>query len=190
MELKSVAVYLGSAVGDDPVYEEMATRVGEVIAKSGRTLVYGGSNVGCMAAVANGALAFGGDVMGVVPQKLADNNIQHPDLTKLFVVQGMHERKAQMIDLSDGFIALPGGPGTMEELFEVISWKQVGYYDKPIGILNVNNYYDGLLGFLDFQVDHGFMHQQYRDMLLVETDPEVLLEKMAAYEPTAEAKWK
>jgi uncharacterized protein (TIGR00730 family) len=95
-----------------------------------------------------------------------------------------------MIDLSDGFIALPGGPGTMEELFEVISWKQVGYHDKPIGILNVNNYYDGLLGFLDFQVDHGFMHQQYRDMLLVETDPEVLLEKMAAYEPTAEAKWK
>ncbi|WP_290491929.1 MULTISPECIES: TIGR00730 family Rossman fold protein [unclassified Aerococcus] len=190
MELKSVAVYLGSAVGDDPVYEETATRVGEVIAKSGRTLVYGGSNVGCMAAVANGALAFGGDVMGVVPQKLADNNIQHPDLTKLFVVQGMHERKAQMIDLSDGFIALPGGPGTMEELFEVISWKQVGYHDKPIGILNVNNYYDGLLDFLDFQVDHGFMHQQYRDMLLVETDPEVLLEKMAAYEPTAEAKWK
>src|SRR5699024_7595482 len=178
MELESVAVYLGSATGDDPVYEEMATKVGELIAKSGGALVYGGSKVCGMAAVAHRALACGGDGVGVVPQKLAGNTIQHPDLTKLFVVEGMHERKAQMIVLSAGFIALPGGPGTMEELFEVISWKPVGYHDKPIGILNVNNYYDGLLDFLDFQVDHGFMHQQYRDMLLVESNPEVLLEKM------------
>ncbi|MEY8370097.1 TIGR00730 family Rossman fold protein [Aerococcaceae bacterium 50-4] len=189
MAFESIAVYLGSATGDDPIYEEMATKVGELIAQAGKTLVYGGSNVGCMAALANGALAYDGDVMGVVPQKLADNKIQHPELTKLFVVQGMHERKAKMIDLSDGFIALPGGPGTMEELFEVISWKQIGYHAKPIGILNVNNYYDGLLDFLDFQVAHGFMHQQYRDMLIVETDPAVLLEKLATYKPTAVAKW-
>lgn len=189
MALESIAVYLGSATGDDPAYVAMARQVGEMIAKSGKTLVYGGSNVGCMAALANGALAYGGEVMGVVPQKLADNKIQHPDLTKLFVVQGMHERKAKMIELSDGFIALPGGPGTMEELFEVISWKQVGYHNKPVGILNVNNYYDGLLAFLDSAVSHGFMHQQYRDMLIVEKDPEVLLEKMATYEQIAEPKW-
>lgn len=189
MALESVAVYLGSAKGDDPVYEETARKVGELIAKSGRTLVYGGSNVGCMAALANGALTFNGDVMGVVPQKLVDNKIQHPGLTKLFVVRGMHERKAKMIDLSDGFIALPGGPGTMEELFEVITWGQIGYHAKPIGILNVNNYYDGLLAFIDSMIEHGFMHQQYRDMILVETDPEVLLEKMASYQPSAVAKW-
>lgn len=190
MGLESVAVYLGSSEGNSPIYVEAAKQVGEVIAKSGKRLVYGGSNVGCMAALANGALAYNGEVMGVVPQKLVDNNIQHPDLDKLFVVQGMHERKAKMMDLADGFIALPGGVGTMEELFEAISWSQVGYHAKPIGILNVNNYYQPLLDFIDSSVAHGFMQQQYREMLLVETDPQTLLDKMDRYKPVAVAKWR
>lgn len=189
MALDSIAVYCGSSDGNDPIYLDLARQTGELIAKANKTLVYGGSNVGCMGTVANAALAFEGDVIGVVPKKLALKNIQHPDLTKLYVVEGMHERKAKMMASADGFISLPGGPGTMEEFFEVFTWAQVGYHEKPVGILNVNNYYQPLLDFMDKMVEEGFMQAEYRDMVVVSDDPADLIEKMENYEQTIVAKW-
>jgi uncharacterized protein (TIGR00730 family) len=189
MAIESVAVYLGSSAGNDPIYQAKAREMGQVLAQAGKTLVYGGSNVGCMASLADGALAAGGKVIGVVPQKLVDNEIQHPNLDQLYVVHGMQERKAKMMALADAFIALPGGPGTMEEWFEVYTWAQVGYLDHPIALLNVNNYYQPLLTYLDHAGAEGFLHQQYRDMVIIDADPQTLLDKIIAYQPDYKKKW-
>jgi uncharacterized protein (TIGR00730 family) len=187
--MKRLCVFCGSSFGTDPTYEEGTRRVGRTLAEVGITLVYGGGNVGLMSAVADAALDAGGEVIGVIPKALMEREIGHSGLTQLHVVGSMHERKAKMADLSDGFVALPGGSGTLEELFEVLTWAQLGEHDKPCGLLDVAGYYGPLLAVFDHMVEKGFLKEQHRRMLLVESEPEALLEKFARYEPPRVAKW-
>jgi len=163
--MKRLAVYCGSATPADPRYVELAREVGETLAKRGIGVVYGGGKLGLMGAVASGALAAGGEVIGVIPEALRDKEIAHPHLTKLHVVGSMHERKQMMADLSTGFVALPGGLGTLEELFEIWTWAQLGYHKKPVGLLDVANFYEKLDAFLDHTVEAGFVRAEHRDML-------------------------
>jgi uncharacterized protein (TIGR00730 family) len=176
-------------MGRLPVYEEMARATGAAIARTGGRLVYGGAKVGLMGAVADGALAAAGEVIGVLPRALQEKELAHTGLTELHVVGSMHERKAKMADLSEAFIALPGGAGTLEELFEIWTWGQLGYHRKPCGFLNVAGFYDGLLAFLDKQRDEAFVRAEMRDMVLVEEKPEALLAAFAAYEAPKTPKW-
>ncbi len=176
-------------MGSDPAFESMAKKLGQAIARRGQGLVYGGARVGLMGVVANAALAEGGSVVGVLPEALSAKELAHPELTELHIVGSMHERKAMMADLSDGFVSLPGGIGTLEEIFEVWTWAQLGYHRKPCGFLNVNGFYDKLMDFLDWQVASGFVKQDLRDMVVLETDPEVLLTAFDDYVPLAVPKW-
>lgn len=176
-------------MGSDPAFEAAAEELGKTIAKRGQRLVYGGARVGLMGVVANAALAEGGTVIGVLPEALSAKELAHPGLTELHIVGSMHERKAMMADLSDGFVSLPGGIGTLEEIFEVWTWGQLGYHRKPCGFLNVNGFYDRLMDFLDWQVSSGFVKQELRDMVALESDPEVLLTAFDAYVPLAVPKW-
>ena len=153
------------------------------------TLVYGGGAVGLMGIVADAALAAGGEVIGIIPQSLKDKEIGHSGLTRLEVVDGMHARKARMAELSDAFIALPGGLGTLEELFEVWTWGQLGYHGKPLGLLEVNDFYSKLTGFLDHIVGEGFVREAHRDMLQVSESPQTLLNALDAWQPTVLPKW-
>jgi uncharacterized protein (TIGR00730 family) len=153
------------------------------------TLVYGGGNVGLMGIAANAALEAGGDVIGVIPADIADKEVGHNGLTQLHVVDSMHERKMRMAKLSDGIIALPGGLGTLEELFEMLTWSQLGFHNKPIGLVNVAGYYDLLLAFLDHSVVERFVKPEHRDLLLMERDPEQLLDRMTVYQPPKMDKW-
>jgi len=187
--LKSVCVFCGSSFGKDPDYAEAAREFGQTLAQVGITLVYGGGNVGLMGVVADAALGSGGKVIGVIPKSLMQREIGHPVLTKLHVVGSMHERKAKMADLSDGFVALPGGTGTLEELFEVLTWAQLGEHQKPCGLLDVAGYYEPLLAVFNHMVERGFLKEHHRKMLLVEKEPAALLEKFARYEPPRVAKW-
>src|SRR3546814_750650 len=155
-----LCVFCGSSDGARPAYRDAAHALGKALADAGIGLVYGGAAVGLMGAVADGALARGGEVMGVLPRSLADRELAHPGLTQLHVVGSMHERKAMMAKLSDGFIALPGGLGTFEELFEIWTWAQLGYHRKPVALLNVDGYYDGLLSFLDHPVREAFVDRK------------------------------
>ncbi|MEM7486979.1 MAG: TIGR00730 family Rossman fold protein [Bacteroidota bacterium] len=184
-----IAVFCGSSSGNDVEMTKMAFKLGEYMTGKGIDLVYGGANVGLMGQVADGALAQKGTVIGVIPDFLKRKEIFHPNITELIVVETMHERKLRIHELSNGFIALPGGFGTMEELFEVITWGQLGLHQKPIGILNVKGFYDAMLRFLDGMVTNGFLKQENRDMLLIGDTPEKLLSKMEAYKPTALPKW-
>ena len=152
-------------------------------------MVYGGGRVGLMGAAADAALAAGGEVVGVIPEDLRRKEISHTDLTELHVVGSMHERKALMADLSDGFLALPGGYGTLEEFVEVLSWAQLSIHDKPCGLLNVNGFYDQLSAFFDTAVEEGFVHPDHRSLVLMEKDPRKLLDRMAGYTPPATEKW-
>lgn len=179
--MKSIVVYCGSGTGIDPSFMELAYQTGVFLAKNNITVVYGGAKIGLMGAVADGALAFQGKVIGVLPEFMSGNEIAHENLSELIMVKTMHERKLIMHQLSDAVIALPGGFGTMEELFEMLTWAQLGLHQKPTGILNYNNYYDALLMLSNSMRDHGFLKPEYRNMLLDATNLESLFEKMNEY---------
>lgn len=175
--MKSIAVFCGSNAGASPIYKENAMKLGHELAKRQITLVYGGAHVGLMGAVADAVLERGGKAIGVLPYFLQDREIGHTGLTELILVDSMHERKAKMAELADGFIALPGGAGTMEEYFETFTWGQLGLHEKPCGLLNVNRYFDPLLAMFDTMLREGFMKPQYRAMVIAEETPEGLLAK-------------
>ncbi|RRJ83099.1 TIGR00730 family Rossman fold protein [Aestuariirhabdus litorea] len=183
-----VAVFCGSSAGRDTAYAESARTLGRALVTAGHELVYGGGNVGLMGLVADAVIEAGGYSVGVMPRALREREIQHPGLSELHIVADMHERKATMARLADGFVALPGGIGTLEELFEVWTWAQLGYHLKPCALLNAGAYYDGLLGFLSHMVEEGFMGPAYREMLIVEREPAALLEAIATYSPPP-GKW-
>jgi uncharacterized protein (TIGR00730 family) len=187
--MRSVCVFCGSSPGGNPAYLAAARAIGTEIAGRGLTLVYGGAKVGLMGAVADAALAAGGEVTGVLPKALMIKEIGHPGLSRLEVVESMHERKARMAELSDGFVALPGGAGTLEEIFEIWTWGQLGFHGKPAGFLNVAGYYDKLAGFLDHTVGEAFVKPVHRDMLIFRDDPTALLDALAAYAPPKAEKW-
>jgi len=181
----SVCVYCGSRFGTSPAFLSAAQALGQEIASRGWRLVYGGGNVGLMGATADAALAAGGHVVGVIPERLMDREVGHRNLTELHVVQTMHERKRLMAELADAFIALPGGIGTLEELFEVWTWRHLGYHDQPIGLLNVGGFYDPLLTFMNHTREAGFIDDMQQAMLTVSTDAVELLERLAAGAPRA-----
>jgi uncharacterized protein (TIGR00730 family) len=187
--MRRVCVYAGSNHGSDPAYAESARALGTELAARGIGLVYGGGKVGLMGAIADAALAAGGEAIGVMPQALIDREIGHTGLTELKVVDSMHERKALMAELSDAFVALPGGIGTLEELIEIYTWSQLGIHDKACGVLNVRGYYDGLATFLDHAVSEGFLRAQHRAVLSIAEDPADLLDALAAFEPPRVGKW-
>ena len=187
--MKSVCLYLGSSPGARPEYEAVVRQLATTIAHRNMTLVYGGGNVGLMGVAANAALEAGGEVIGVIPADIAEKEVGHYGLTELQVVDSMHERKMRMAKLADGIIALPGGLGTLEELFEMLTWSQLGFHNKPIGLVNVAGYFDLLLAFLDHSVEERFVKQAHRDLLLMERDPELLLDRMVGYEPPVIDKW-
>jgi uncharacterized protein (TIGR00730 family) len=185
----NICVFCGSSPGKDAVYGERAAAFGRLLAARGIGLVYGGAQRGLMGAIANAVLEAGGQVIGVIPRAMVDREIAHRGLTELRVVGSMHERKALMAELSDGFVALPGGIGTFEELFEVWTWSQLGLHQKPCGLLNVGGFYDRLSGFLDHVVGEGFLQPVQRAALLIESDGEALLAAIARYQAPAVAKW-
>lgn len=187
--MKNITVFCGSSFGSDPIFEEQATLLGQTLAKQNIQLVYGGSNTGLMKAVADGALNEGGKVTGVLPHFLQSKEIAHKNLTELILVETMHERKTKMNELCDGVIVLPGGYGTLEEFFEMITWAQLGLHKKPIGILNINGFYDDLIKLVQTMVDKGFLKQINRDMLLISDNIDELLEKMRNYEAPSVGKW-
>jgi uncharacterized protein (TIGR00730 family) len=177
---RRICVFCGSAHGNDPIYTAAARELGRSLAERGIEIVYGGGRVGLMGELADAALAAGGRVLGVIPQRLRDLEVAHSGLSELFVVDTMHARKAMMAHLSDAFIALPGGFGTLEELFEVVTWCQIGYHQKPVGILDVAGYYAPLLRFLDHAEASGFIRDIYRPILQHADDLEALLAQLAA----------
>jgi len=181
--VKRLAVYCGSASPADPVYIESARAVGHALAQRGIAVVYGGGRLGLMGAVADAALAAGGEVIGIIPDLLVGAEVAHRGLSELHVVKTMHERKQAFTDLSDGFLTLPGGTGTMDELWEALSWAQLGYHALPVGLLNVAGYYDGLLSFVDTMAATGFLRPQHCDLLIAATDLDDLLVRMAAHAP-------
>jgi uncharacterized protein (TIGR00730 family) len=187
--MKRLCVFSGSSAGNDRAYRLAATTLGRTLGTRGISVVYGGARVGIMGAVADAALASGAEVIGVIPRALVSKEIAHAGLTDLRIVSSMHERKAMMADLADGFIALPGGWGTLEEFFEVLTWAQLGIHEKPCGLLNVSGYFDALLAFLDHSVGQGFVRPENARMMLVEHDPERLLDAMSAYRPMHVKKW-
>ena len=189
MEIKNICVYCGSNVGSDPIYAEQAAVLGQVMVERGLGLVYGGSRVGLMGAIADAVLAAGGRAVGVIPEALMKKELAHKGLTELHVVQSMHERKTLMADRADGFIAMPGGVGTLEEIFEMWTWAQLGFHGKPCGLLNVAGYYDALAKFLDGTVESAFMQPQHRQMLAIESDPKRLLDRFSAYQAPSVSKW-
>jgi uncharacterized protein (TIGR00730 family) len=185
----SLCVFCGSNPGASPAYAEAAARMGSLLAERGITLVYGGGRVGLMGVLADAALAAGGRAIGVIPRALEAREVAHTGLTELRVVSSMHERKALMSELADGFIALPGGIGTMEEWFEVWTWGQLGIHPKPLGMLNVSGYYDHLLAFFDRMVEDRFLSGRYRSMAVIEENPQILLDRLASYVPPPTEKW-
>lgn len=187
--MQSVCVFCGSSPGLDPAFAASAAEVGRLLAESGRALVYGGGHVGLMGTVADAALRAGGKVVGVIPRSLMDREVGHLGLTDLRVVGSMHERKALMADLSDGFLALPGGIGTLEEFFETWTWAQLGLHAKPFGLLDVQGFYGPLLTFLDRLVEQRFVRQAHRKMLLVGREPGPLLAAMQEHRPPSPPKW-
>jgi uncharacterized protein (TIGR00730 family) len=181
--MKRLAVYCGSATPADPRYVELARDVGETLARRGIGVVYGGGRLGLMGAVANGALAAGGEVIGVIPQALAGAEVANTDCTELHVVDGMHARKLAFTELSDGFLTIPGGVGTMDELWEAVSWAQLGYHAKPVGILNAFGFFDHLLAFNRHMAEVGFVRPAHQGIILAEAELDLLLERMRAHEP-------
>jgi uncharacterized protein (TIGR00730 family) len=187
--LRAVCVFCGSNSGARPIYIEAAQEVGRAIAERGVDLVYGGAAVGLMGALADAALAAGGKVIGVIPKALVEREISHSGLTEMHEVGSMHERKAIMADRSDAFLALPGGAGTLEETFEAWTWAQLGHHKKPVGLLNVDGFFDLLLAFLDNQCRELFVRPEHRKMLVVESDPRRVLDRFEAYQPPVVEKW-
>jgi uncharacterized protein (TIGR00730 family) len=187
--MKRICVFCGSSLGNLALYQEAAWKLGCLLAEKKIELVYGGASVGLMGCVANACLEKGGTVIGVIPKNLADMEVAHDHLTELRIVETMHERKGLMSSLSDGFISLPGGIGTLEETFEMFTWLQLGLQIKPMGLLNISNFYDDLKNMLQRMVADEFLLDQHRNMLLMERDIEILLEKLLAYQPVKLSKW-
>ncbi|AZA88389.1 TIGR00730 family Rossman fold protein [Chryseobacterium shandongense] len=187
--MKSITVFCGSSFGSEDIYKEQAALLGKTLAKNNIPLVYGGANVGLMGAVADGALDEGGRVVGVLPYFLQSKEIAHKQLTELILVETMHERKTKMNELCDGVIVLPGGYGTLEEFFEMITWAQLGLHQKPIGILNIDGFYNDLINLVQNMVDKGFLKQINRDMLLISDTIDELLEIMINYKAPIVGKW-
>jgi len=181
--MKRICVFCGSSPGARPEYIAAARQLGHTLANRGIGLVYGGAKVGTMGQLASAALEAGGEVIGIIPQDLVEKEVAFTELENLHIVGSMHERKARMVDLSDGFIALPGGLGTFEEFFEALTWAQLGLHHKPCGFLNVCGYYDKLIAFLDHAVAQQFVKSEYRAMVLVDEEPDRLLANFAAYQP-------
>jgi uncharacterized protein (TIGR00730 family) len=187
--MKRICVFAGSSPGLQPDYRTVAQELGRALAARELGLVYGGARVGLMGAVADAVLASQGNVTGVIPTSLVAREVAHRGLTDLRIVASMHERKAMMADLADGFIAVPGGWGTIEEFFEILTWGQLGMHHKPCGLLNVQGYFDRLLSFVDYSIDEGFVRREYRSMISVASSPGALLDLMDAYEPPLVEKW-
>jgi hypothetical protein len=187
--MRRVCVFCGSSPGARAAYAEAAAELGRLLAAERIGLVYGGASVGLMGVLADAALAGGGEVIGVIPQALVDREIGHPRVDDLRVVGSRHERKALMAELADGFVALPGGIGTLEELVEVMTWSQLGIHAKPCGVLDAAGFYAGLRGFLDHMVAEGFLHERHRAGLLAGSEPGPLLDALAAWEPPNVHKW-
>jgi uncharacterized protein (TIGR00730 family) len=187
--MRRVCVYAGSNFGAHPAYAEGARKLATELAQRSIGLVYGGGNVGLMGVLADTAMAAGGEVIGVMPRALIEREIGHRGITELREVDSMHERKALMADLSDAFVAVPGGIGTLEELIEVYTWSQLGLHRKGCGLLNVNGYYDALAAFLDHAVAEAFLKPEHRGILTVASDPAELLDRLAAFEPPTVGKW-
>lgn len=183
-----ICVYCGSSTGKRDEYTQAAKALAKAFMERGIDLVYGGARIGIMGTIADTVLEGSGRVFGVMPQSLVDREVAHPGLTELKVVASMHERKAMMAELSHGFIAMPGGLGTLEEVFEVLTWAQLGFQQKPIALFNVKGYFDHLSAFLDHACKEGFIREIHRSMLVVEEDPDKLLDRMADYTPVAD-KW-
>lgn len=188
--MKRICVYCGSSAGARPEYVAAAEDLGRELVARGLGLVYGGANCGCMGAIADAVLAAGGEVVGVIPHGLIELEVAHTGLTELHQVDTLHERKAEMLARCDGLITLPGGHGSHDELFEALTWLQLGIHDKPVGVLNVLGYYDGLLEHLDRTVEEGFMRPVHRSMLLVESDPGRLLERFSEFTPPDRPPWR
>jgi uncharacterized protein (TIGR00730 family) len=184
-----IAIYCGSSRGLDPVFQTAAADLARHLVSQDIGIVYGGGNVGLMGVIADAALAAGGEVIGVIPESLLAKELGHGGVTELHVVRSMHERKQMMVDLSDGFIALPGGFGTLDELFETLTWLQLGFHSKPVGLLNVAGFFDHLLTFLDHMTATGFLKPEHRASLVTETDPARLLTAMQAFQPHTCGKW-
>jgi hypothetical protein len=182
-------VFCAANSGARPAYAQHATAFGRLLAESGRRVVYGGGRTGLMGALAEGALAAGGEVVGIMPRHLVEREVAHTGLTQLHVVDSMHDRKALLAELSDGFVALPGGLGTLEELFETWTWGQLGLHRKPYGLLDVEGFFGPLLEFLDHTVREGFIRPQYRSLLLVDTNASDLIDRMEAFEPPLLGRW-
>jgi uncharacterized protein (TIGR00730 family) len=187
--MKSITVFCGSSFGSDEIYKEQAALLGRTLAKQNIQLIYGGANVGLMGTVADGTLNEGGKVVGVLPHFLQSKEIAHNQLTELILVETMHERKTRMNDLCDGVMVLPGGYGTLEEFFEMITWAQLGLHQKPIGLLNIDGFYDDLIKLVQTMVDKGFLKQINRDMLLISDSIDELLEMMRNYQAPTVGKW-
>ncbi len=187
--MKRIAVYCGSNPGTRPEYAAAAEQLGALLAQAQLELVYGGGMVGLMGIVADATLKHGGHVIGVIPEKLVIKEVVHEGLPDLRVVKNMHERKALIAELSDGFIALPGGYGTFEEFFEILAWSQLGWHQKPFGLLDIAGFYGPLLNFLDHTEREGFIRPQHRRLVLVADGPEMMLQQLQAFRPPAEVKW-
>lgn len=187
--MQRICVFCGSSAGERPAYAEAARQTAQALVERKLGLVYGGGRVGLMGIVADRVLELGGEVIGIMPRALVEKEIEHRGLTELHVVDSMHERKAMMADLADGFIALPGGFGTFEEFCEVLTWAQLGYHAKPCGLLNVADYYAPLLSLFDHAVAEGFVRTGHRSIVLVDETPDRLLAQFAAYEPPTIPKW-
>lgn len=187
--MKRVCVFSGSSPGRLPIYAAGADRFGRLLARCGLGLVYGGASIGLMGRVADAVLDEGGEVIGVIPQALVKKEVVHGGLPDLRVVDSMHERKALMADLADGFVALPGGLGTLEEFCEILTWAQLGIHQKPVGLLDLDGYFQPLLRFLDHIVSERFMRPEHRSMVVVEEDPEPLIDAIRRYQPAEQTKW-
>lgn len=189
MKIKRICVYCGSSPGDNPVYAEAARNLAQELCRQDITLVFGGGMVGIMGVIADAVLAGGGEVIGVIPKSLAVKEVAHENLTEMHVVDTMHERKAMMSSLADGFIALPGGWGTLEEIFEMLTWAQLGFHKKPCGLLNVEGYFDHLLAFLENSFDRKFVKDLYRPLLMTSDQPSSLLDQFKHYKAPKVRKW-
>lgn len=187
--MQSLCVYCGASTGADPQFVEAAQALGQTVAQRDIRLVYGGGSVGLMGEVANAALNAGGKVTGVIPEALWKREVGHPGLTEISVVPTMHARKAQLIDLSDAFVALPGGFGTLDELFEVLTWQQIGYHHKPVGLLNIAGYYDSLLSFIQQALSQGFVRGAHVESLIVDTDVGRLIDRLSQSQPVHVDRW-
>jgi uncharacterized protein (TIGR00730 family) len=186
--MKRICVYCGSSSGSRSEYLKTATFLGQCLADRGIGIVYGGAEVGLMGAVASSAIERGGEVIGVIPELFAEK-VKHNKLSQLHIVPTMHDRKKKMFDLSDGFIALPGGIGTIEEVFEILTWAQLGYHEKPCGILNVCGYFDSIIEFLEHSVNQHFLKQAHREMIMFDENANSMLEQFESYKAPAEPKW-